>query len=571
MQNGSSDRVNVDIDLPDDKKIVVKWDRKVGLESKVRMGNLLGTYTEVGNPEAKPVKIKAPIHGKVIFMEPADQEISPKRICIMEKCKHDVIMADMCTFCSQKIEKHFNESVGFAHKSFLLSHDKARELYEEMEIKVLDDRKLFLILDLDNTLIHAELIWRQNNASERLELGFDPLKEKDVSILEFYRDKFVVKLRPFLQEFLANLSLKYQIHVYTKGTRDYAERILKQVDPHGIYVSNDRLISRNEMGENEFKSIRKVIHDGSMALILDDRSDVWGSIKNLVYTQPYNIYEISQGKLNITTKADVFLYMIRDVLEFVHEIFYHMYDLGEKVKIYEVYQTLRTNLFAKERVAFHGIFETEEDLKKSREYKSIQRLGAADIQLAPTKDTTLIFSRVSSKITGYPITEAPVVSLWYLYYCETYCIHLNPDDFDLRKPNESLMKLEKSTSKKRKENKEAKYEMEDYLQKAGSNKGGLSCLKETIIRKLQERVEKKKNGRNIEELLGEGEVEGEDGIEEITKKLKGEGGEVPLLLRKHSEIIEREEDHHILDLNTEGHDNQEIIDKEVSMVQHIVE
>jgi len=361
--------------------------------------------------------------------------------------------------------------------------------------------------------------------------------------------------------------------VYTKGTRDYAERILKQVDPYGIYVSNDRLISRNEMGDNEFKSIRKVIHDGSMGLILDDRSDVWGNIKNLVYTQPYNIYEIAQGKLNITIKEDVFLYMIRDVLEFVHEIYYQMYEMGERVKIYEVYHTLRSNLFAKERVAFHGVFQTEEELKKSREYKSIQKLGAADIQLHPTKDTTLIFSRISSKITSYPICEAPVVSLWYLYYCETYCIHLNPDDFDLRKPNEKLTKLETSTSKKRKENKEAKYEMEGYLQKSGSNKGGLTCLKDVIIRKLKERVEKKKNGRNIEEL---GEVEGEgigepDGLEQIVKKVKGEGGEVPLLLKTHSDIVESERDHHILDLDTEGHDNQDIIDQEVNLVQHIVE
>ena len=557
--HNADERTIINADLPDDKKIIITWQRNVCLEAKIRKGNMLGTYEVVDNPSGPKGKIKAPISGKIIFLEPSGHEVSSLKVCIMEKCKHDVVISSLCTFCGLSVTNTQNDSVGFAHSVYKLSYEKAKEIYEDLEVEMLKSQKLFLVLDLDNTLIHAEPFKRPGANSDKLELGFD-VQQEGLTVLNFYRDQFVVKLRPFLKEFLETLSTKYHILVYTMGTRDYAESILRQVDPQGIYVSTERLISRNEMGENKFKSIKKVIYDGSLALILDDRSDVWGNIKNLVYTQPYLCLENVQGKLNITRREDVFLYMIREMLEFIHEIFFLLYQKGEKIKIYNIYYAIRRSLFVHERIAFYGLYQNEEELKNSTEYKSLKKLGATEIALEPSESTTLIFSRHSSKIKSYPMTNAPIVSLWYIYYCEMYCTHLNPDDFDLRKENALVITLERSMQKSQEEKNKAKDKIEDYLMKNESNKGGLATIRQAVIDKLETKNVNKRSG--AEDLPEE--------FEEVSKKLKTEKDEEVYNEEKNG-LIESERDHHIDDLDQEGKDNQEIIDREVNMVEQWIE
>jgi RNA polymerase II subunit A C-terminal domain phosphatase len=51
--------------------------------------------------------------------------------------------------------------------------------------------------------------------------------------------------RPGLKGFLEAMSELYEMHVYTMGTRSYAESVCRVIDPHDKYFGG-RILSRSE-------------------------------------------------------------------------------------------------------------------------------------------------------------------------------------------------------------------------------------------------------------------------------------------------------------------------------------
>ena len=58
-------------------------------------------------------------------------------------------------------------------------------------------------------------------------------------------------LRPGWQEFLSSVAKKYDMHVYTMGTRAYAEEVCAAIDPDGSLFGG-RILSRDESGSEFF-------------------------------------------------------------------------------------------------------------------------------------------------------------------------------------------------------------------------------------------------------------------------------------------------------------------------------
>jgi TFIIF-interacting CTD phosphatase-like protein len=57
----------------------------------------------------------------------------------------------------------------------------------------------------------------------------------------------LISARPGWKEFLEDVANKYEMHVYTMGTRAYAEQVCAAIDPDGkLFVG--RLLSRDESG-----------------------------------------------------------------------------------------------------------------------------------------------------------------------------------------------------------------------------------------------------------------------------------------------------------------------------------
>ena len=220
-------------------------------------------------------------------------------------------------------------SIAMSHASagIKVSALEAKRLDTESTAQLLTQQRLALIIDLDQTIIHAtvdptvgEWIQDADNPNYgalsnvgRFKLGMDGKSVLDVETHDQIREKagsdaedeendgcwYYVKPRPGLEPFLQALTKKYELHVYTMGTRSYADCVCKLVDPAGTLFGS-RILSRDESGSLVQKSLSRLFPvDTSMVVIIDDRSDVWSRSPNLIKVNPYDFF-VGIGDINAT-------------------------------------------------------------------------------------------------------------------------------------------------------------------------------------------------------------------------------------------------------------------------------
>lgn len=164
----------------------------------------------------------------------------------------------------------------------------------DLQKLLLAARKLSLVLDLDQTVLHATKDDSINGLlRERPEL-FEQIHPITVT-----GECYFIKLRPQLKEFLAQISRLFELHVYTMGTRDYAQAVVRLFDPQG-HLFYDRILTRDDAratitgkepegstAEQHRKNLKRLFPtDDSAVLIVDDRADVWDYSRNLVPVPP---------------------------------------------------------------------------------------------------------------------------------------------------------------------------------------------------------------------------------------------------------------------------------------------
>ena len=122
-------------------------------------------------------------------------------------------------------------------------------------------KKLSLVVDLDQTVLHATVDphlerWIQDPSS--------PEALKDVKPLHLADSPFTyyIKFRPGWKKFFDEAAQLFELHIYTMGSRSYANEIVKLIDPDRNYFS-DRIISRDENGNSAFfESISSITSRG---------------------------------------------------------------------------------------------------------------------------------------------------------------------------------------------------------------------------------------------------------------------------------------------------------------------
>jgi hypothetical protein len=133
--------------------------------------------------------------------------------------------------------------------------------------------------------------------------------------------------------------------------------------------------------------------------------------------------------------------VIQDTLRVIHETFFNLYEKGIKIPLHEIYSAFRHNMFANELVSFYGIFSSKEEMENSQEKKVLSNL-AGNLSYDITSETTFIFARLSKSLKNCPNKNLPLVSLWYISYCEQYSARLRLEDFDLRNSENVISKFE---------------------------------------------------------------------------------------------------------------------------------
>lgn len=233
---------------------------------------------------------------------------------IEEPCKHEVQYGGICANCGKDMTViQYNQTTSNAqratintvhgHTALLVSEEEATRADEEAKRRLLDSRKLSLVVDLDQTVIQATVDptiaeWQQDETSPNYEAV------KDVRKFQLIDDGpggrgtwYYIKLRPGLREFLQTMSKHYEMHIYTMATRAYADQIANLIDPdHRLFAS--RILSRDESGSMNAKDLKRLFPmDTKMVVIIDDRGDVWKWSPNLVKVSPYDFF-VGIGDIN---------------------------------------------------------------------------------------------------------------------------------------------------------------------------------------------------------------------------------------------------------------------------------
>lgn len=231
-------------------------------------------------------------------------------VAIDEPCSHDTQFAGLCTKCGKDMTESnwAAEGLDIDRATISMVHDnvalkvsttEAEKKELELQERLLTQRKLSLVVDLDQTIIHACVEptigeWQRdptnpNYKSVKDVRSFqldDGPKHDDSPKCSYY-----IKLRPGLASFLERISELYEMHVYTMGTRAYAQEIAKLVDPEMKYFGN-RIISRDENGSIAAKRLQRLFPVSThMVVVIDDRADVWPlNRSNLIKVTPYDFF-----------------------------------------------------------------------------------------------------------------------------------------------------------------------------------------------------------------------------------------------------------------------------------------
>ncbi|KAJ3097776.1 Carboxy-terminal domain (CTD) phosphatase [Phlyctochytrium planicorne] len=148
-----------------------------------------------------------------------------------------------------------------------VSFQEATRLERNNAERLLSERRLSLILDLDQTVIHATvdptvgewLADKENPNFPALKVGvrsIHHLTNQEVHGFRLPETPFLyyIKLRPGTRDFLKRMHELYELHIYTMGTRNYANAVARVLDPDGIYFQ-DRILSRDDSGNDFFIGI----------------------------------------------------------------------------------------------------------------------------------------------------------------------------------------------------------------------------------------------------------------------------------------------------------------------------
>ncbi|KAK4225681.1 hypothetical protein QBC38DRAFT_253467 [Podospora fimiseda] len=279
-----------------------KWMKEVG-------DSIRGEMWE--QEQTTSVHWNSPSDGKLIQWQIKEgQEITQDRPCyvIEEECSHEIQFQGLCGMCGKDMTETSwaQESRDTERATIRMVHDQnnltvsathAQKAERELQKRLLDSRRLSLVVDLDQTIIQACIDptvgqWMQDPTNpnydavktvKTFQLNDDPPKD---------RIWYYIKMRPGLEDFLKRISTMYEMHVYTMGTRNYAQGVASAVDPEKRYFGN-RIISRDENGNLYAKSLQRLFPvSTNMVVIIDDRSDVWPRNRpNLIKVTPFDFFK----------------------------------------------------------------------------------------------------------------------------------------------------------------------------------------------------------------------------------------------------------------------------------------
>ncbi|KAI9357156.1 HAD-like domain-containing protein [Pilaira anomala] len=272
--------------------------------------------------------------------------------------------------------------MGYDTVGLTVSREEAERLEAENARRLLKNRKLSLILDLDQTIVHAS--WDQRVSDYLDETNTEDIRQFK---LPGSSETYYIKLRPGLDEFLKEIQELYELHIYTMGTRDYANAVANEIDPKGS-IFKERILSRDESGSVTQKKLQRLFPcDTSMVVVLDDRSDVWSFSPNLIRIKPYEFF-IGTGDINCPFKK---------ILKNVHQEFYAKDEHDKEADVTHIIPKMKLQVLQHVIIAFTDVIPQMKDPSLSWIWQMATSFGATCSMDLTGKTTHLIAVKFGSK------------------------------------------------------------------------------------------------------------------------------------------------------------------------------
>ncbi|CAD8110908.1 unnamed protein product [Paramecium sonneborni] len=345
---------------------ILKWRVNVGDYISPMM--ILGICVEENQEDA--IDLKSKVKGRIISLAKTKTILLRCDTLLViddtQTCNHLKIENNYCLICNEKVIRNA-ETLDLNY-----SDDISKKISKEIVLDILKKRKLIMVLDLDQTILHAIKVTTSFNKYDFCEkqnkmiqadsegqfngfqqLGFN-IKEHFLEMSCDQQSKFIIKLRPYFEQFFLTLIPLFDIFIYTKASKSYADFILNFISnrlneiipEHKPFFPPQRVLSREDTICSNSKSLNRLFHPGiatNLLVILDDNAGMWNQFKeNLIHTKPFVYFnehsstKDGQGiatdiekEVQIYNKNDFWLYIITQKLKEISDKFWSHIKLAQ--------------------------------------------------------------------------------------------------------------------------------------------------------------------------------------------------------------------------------------------------
>ncbi|RKP27278.1 HAD-like domain-containing protein [Syncephalis pseudoplumigaleata] len=297
------------------------------------------------------------------------------------ECSHELIFAGMCAYCGSTVLEQSDPNdessfVSISHDTSALraTRKHAEKLHREETQRLLSERRLSLIVDLDQTIVHA---WDDPAIESWLVDEAHPYHaaSKDIHRIVLHD----TSSRPGTMAFLEKAASVFELHIYTAGSRSYADAVAQLLDPKGRLFAR-RILSRDESGSQRTKDLKRLFPcDDAMVLIIDDRADTTAG-------------PVISGVRPVPEDNDAELDVIWEHLSKIHTAFYMMQDENKdendpllvKADVKAVVNGFRSRTLLGCTILFSGLIAVNESFEVNEFWLMAKECGANCVkQLTP--------------------------------------------------------------------------------------------------------------------------------------------------------------------------------------------
>ncbi|KAG7577351.1 FCP1 homology domain [Arabidopsis thaliana x Arabidopsis arenosa] len=207
------------------------------------------------------------------------------------ECRHWVAQRGFCCRCGEEVEEEDRKPFEYIAESAQLSHKYVTAMKKQKSGIGFGQRKLHLVLGLHHTLLDSCHITRLADGDKHLVEQVGVRDDLGRFIKGYACSDVLVKLRPFVHQFLREADELFVMHVYTNLSRSTSRSLVKMLDPLRIFFGHRVIVEEDT--PDDHKTLGLVLAQERGVVIVDWVRPAWDpkDRRNLVQIKPYRYFK----------------------------------------------------------------------------------------------------------------------------------------------------------------------------------------------------------------------------------------------------------------------------------------